>query len=93
MFTAIFLALFACLSASRVLELSDKFSEIRKDGGYWLVKFYAPWCGHCKRLEPIWLNVAQTLYRTNIRVGKIDCTRFPTIANEFAISGYPTIKL
>ncbi|XP_019875387.1 protein disulfide-isomerase TMX3 isoform X2 [Aethina tumida] len=87
-----FTALFACLSASRVLELSDKFSEIRKDGGYWLVKFYAPWCGHCKRLEPIWLNVAQTLYRTNIRVGKIDCTRFPTIANEFAISGYPTIK-
>ncbi|CAH0546273.1 unnamed protein product [Brassicogethes aeneus] len=85
-------ALFATINASRVLDLSDRFSEIRKDGGYWLVTFYAPWCGHCKRLEPIWLNVAQTLSKTNIRVGKIDCTRFPSMATEFNIAGYPTIK-
>lgn len=80
-------------NASRVLELSDKFVEARKDGTPWLVMFYAPWCGHCKRLEPIWAHVAQTLYRTNIRVGKVDCTRFTSIANEFSISGFPTVKL
>lgn len=80
------------ICGSRVLELSDKFSEIRREGGYWLVKFYAPWCGHCKRLEPIWAHVAQALYKTNIRVGKVDCTRFPSIASEFDVSGYPTIK-
>ncbi|KAK9892618.1 hypothetical protein WA026_020996 [Henosepilachna vigintioctopunctata] len=80
-----------CLG-SRVLELSDKFSEIRKDGGQWLVKFYAPWCGHCKRLEPVWAHVAQALYRTNVRVGKVDCTRFTSLATEFGISGFPTIK-
>ncbi|XP_063919866.1 protein disulfide-isomerase TMX3 [Zophobas morio] len=81
-----------CCSASRVLELSDKFSEIYKEGGYWLVKFYAPWCGHCKRLEPIWAQVAQALYKTNIRVGRIDCTRFPSLATEFSVNGFPTIK-
>ncbi|XP_059489335.1 protein disulfide-isomerase TMX3 [Neocloeon triangulifer] len=76
--------------ASRVLELSDRFLDIRKDG-QWLVKFYAPWCAHCKRLEPIWNHVAQTLHNTNIRVGKVDCTRFTAVATELKISGFPTI--
>lgn len=80
-------------SASRVLELSDKFSEVRKENGQWLVMFYAPWCGHCKRLEPIWAHVAQALAKTNVRVGRVDCTRFTTIANEFSVNGFPTIKL
>lgn len=79
-------------SASRVLELSDKFAEVRKEGGHWLVMFYAPWCGHCKRLEPVWGHVAQTLYKTNIRVGRIDCTRFTGVAKEFGVGGFPTIK-
>ncbi|XP_030749194.1 protein disulfide-isomerase TMX3 [Sitophilus oryzae] len=77
---------------SRVLELTDRFPEIRKDGGMWLVQFYAPWCGHCKKLEPIWMHVAQALAKTNIRVGKVDVTRFPSVANEFKAYGTPTIK-
>ncbi|CAG7725782.1 unnamed protein product, partial [Allacma fusca] len=76
--------------AARVLELSERFLEVRKDG-VWLVKFYAPWCGHCKKLEPIFNHVAQALHDTNIRVAKVDCTRFPTVASEFNVRGYPTI--
>lgn len=81
------------INASRVLELSDKFSEVRRDGGLWFIMFYAPWCGHCKRLEPIWAQVAQSLYKSNVRVGRVDCTRFQNLAMEFGIQGYPTIKL
>lgn len=57
------------------------------------VQFYAPWCGHCKNLEPIWNQVAQSLVDTDIRVGKIDCTRFTSVAQEFSVSGFPTILL
>ncbi|KAL2406041.1 hypothetical protein ABEF93_001734 [Exophiala dermatitidis] len=35
----------------------DKFEETTKDG-YWWVKFYSPYCGHCKAIAPLW----QTLY-------------------------------
>ncbi|XP_071545582.1 protein disulfide-isomerase TMX3 isoform X2 [Panulirus ornatus] len=77
-------------TASKVLELSDRFLELRGDST-WLIMFYAPWCGHCKKLEPIWNHVAHALYGTDIRVGRVDCTRFTAVATEFVIKGFPTI--
>ena len=89
------LALLACLPApslgsGKVLELSDRFLPHRKEG-MWLMKFYAPWCGHCKKLEPVWKHVAQSLGESPIRVGKVDCTRFTAVATEFGVKGFPTI--
>uniref|UniRef100_A0A6V7M8C1 Thioredoxin domain-containing protein n=1 Tax=Bracon brevicornis TaxID=1563983 RepID=A0A6V7M8C1_9HYME len=52
---------------------------------------YAPWCTHCKRLEPVWSHVAQNLYASSIRVGRVDCTRFTSVAQHFKIKGFPTI--
>ncbi|TRY67032.1 hypothetical protein TCAL_03476, partial [Tigriopus californicus] len=54
-------------------------------------QFYAPWCGHCKKLEPIFKHVSQSLAHDPIRVARIDCTRFPSVAVEFGIRGYPTV--
>lgn len=77
---------------SRVLELSDRFLDVRNEG-QWFVMFYAPWCGHCKKLEPVWAHVAQALFNTNIRVGRVDCTRFTAVAQAFKVNAYPTILL
>ena len=56
-----------------------------------LVEFYAPWCGHCKSLAPIYDAVAAKLAKNkNIVLAKIDYT-----ANEIKgvqIQGYPTLK-
>ncbi|KAG6444841.1 protein disulfide-isomerase TMX3 [Manduca sexta] len=89
-FSLAFFTAFPAISSSRVLELSDKFIDISEDG-MWFVKFYAPWCAHCKRLEPVWAHVAQSLYNTPIKVAKVDCTRFPAVATYFNIRAYPTI--
>lgn len=50
--------------------------------------FYAPWCGYCKKTEPIFALVAQALHATNVRVGRLDCTKYPAAAKEFKVRIY-----
>lgn len=43
-----------------MIELTDdSFDENVLDSeDVWMVEFYAPWCGHCKNLEPEWAAAA-----------------------------------
>jgi len=39
------------------------------------MEFYAPWCGHCKSLAPIYDKLAKRLAKnTNLVIGKMDST-------------------
>ncbi len=56
-----------------------------------LVEFYAPWCGHCKKLEPIYNEVAEKLKNNSgLVIAKMDSTA--NEVEEVSIQGFPTIK-
>ncbi|XP_042607926.1 protein disulfide-isomerase TMX3-like [Cyprinus carpio] len=77
-----------------VQDLDDTFKDSRMED-VWLVDFYAPWCGYCKKLEPVWQEVGAELTRSGspVRVGKMDATAYSGVASDFGVRGYPTIKL
>ncbi|KOX78130.1 Protein disulfide-isomerase A6 [Melipona quadrifasciata] len=78
-----------------VIELTDdNFDKIVMNSeDMWLVEFYAPWCGHCKNLAPIWASAATEL-KGKVKLGAIDATvnRVKAVQYEIKGKGYPTIK-
>ncbi len=80
---------------STVIDLTaDSFDDHLSDpaNGLWFLKFYAPWCGHCKQLAPTLDKVAPYL-SGKLAFGKIDCTQHKKLCGRFDVRGYPTLQI
>ena len=92
------IALFALivLANAKVVSLNNKnFFDIVGKDEHVFVKFFAPWCGHCKRLAPEYEKLSDALASNKqVVIAEIDCDNSDNkdVCGKYGVSGYPTLK-
>ena len=86
----------ALVSAENVLELTPKnFDDVvLKSGKPALVEFFAPWCGHCKNLAPVYEELATNYLhaKDKVTIAKVDADAHKDLGKRFGVQGFPTLK-
>ncbi|CAK7267030.1 Protein disulfide-isomerase erp38 [Sporothrix epigloea] len=91
------LAGLAGLAAARsaVLDLipSNFDKVVLQSGKPTLVEFFAPWCGHCKTLAPVYEELAQLFaFSDGVQIAKVDADAEKSLGKRFGVQGFPTLK-
>lgn len=70
---------------------------------HWILEFYAPWCGHCKKLAPLYESAAKELKgysfpsksqtHNTVKLGAMDVTENKEVGDAFEVKSFPTIKV
>jgi protein disulfide-isomerase A6 len=93
LFASIIITGAAASSAVKDL-IPSNFDDFAFQGKPALVEFFAPWCGHCKNLAPVWEQLAAdfAFAEKDLTIAKVDADAEKSLGKKFGIQGFPTIK-
>ena len=90
------LCVFACLVPINcgVIQLDNSnFDQYVNGDKSAFVEFYAPWCGHCKHLAPVYEEVGKAFDNVaDVIIAKVDADAEKELGSRFGIQGFPTLK-
>ena len=73
-------------------EVTEQDFQSTVDSGVTLVDFWAEWCGPCRMVTPV-LEELQGELGDSAKIVKLNVDENPNIAQQFGISGIPTMLL
>merc|ERR1712142_214302 len=78
-------------AASVKVAVAKNFEElVTKSEKDVLVEFYAPWCGHCKELTPIYDELGEKMAEEAVEIVKMDATA-NDVPPAYDVKGFPTL--
>lgn len=87
------LVLLGAVRAAYFPDLTPDEFDNALEGKHALLEFYAPWCGHCKKLAPEFELLGKAFATTNdVVIAQIDADKHKSLGKDFGIKGYPTLK-
>ena len=90
---SLFVLLLVTLVHSEVAVLDDSnYTSYIQEHPYVFVKFYAPWCGHCKSMAPDYIKLGAASEGKEYVIAEVDATGATKTAEAVGISGYPSLK-
>jgi protein disulfide-isomerase-like protein len=75
-----------------VLTAANFQKSVVDSSSLYLVKFFAPWCGHCRSSAPAVSKAASKLDGV-AKVGVVDCDEEKALCSKYGVQGFPTIKV
>ena len=89
----VFLFFFIAFAWCGAVELTDDDFDAKIAGKNAFVKFFAPWCGHCKSMAPAWAQLGDEYAGAkSVIIGDVDCTVHQKLCEKYGVKGYPTLK-
>ncbi|GBE79006.1 hypothetical protein SCP_0202030 [Sparassis crispa] len=73
-----------------VLELNENTFRDVVDDGMIFVKFFAPWCGHCKKLAPVWRELAVEMQH-KLAIAEVNCDDHNALCHAEGVTGFPML--